>query len=44
MHKAWNVALNNAFVASDALAYNRFEITASTRARAAADRTVTALA
>ena len=43
-HKAWNVALNNAFVASDALAYNRFEITGIDTSTGSLTRTVTALA
>ncbi len=43
-HKAWNVALNNAFVANDALAYNRFEITGVDASTGSLTRTVTALA
>lgn len=43
-HRAWNVALNNAFVASDALAYNRFEITGVDSAAGSLTRTVTTLA
>ena len=43
-HKAWNVALNNAFVANDPLAYNRFEITGIDTSTGSLTRTVTALA